>query len=155
MELYFSNSQPTYAQWMRIVANSLRDNLGITDIQFRQVPASDYFSMLREHGRRARTGRTGRPTTRAPELPGEHVGLDNRMGWENKEFNDLIAKANKTADQQQAMALYNQAEDIAVQEMPMIPLWTWAGQGGRSKNVDNVTITPFSTGLVATDVTVK
>jgi peptide/nickel transport system substrate-binding protein/oligopeptide transport system substrate-binding protein len=82
-------------------------------------------------------------------------GLDNRMGWQNKEFNDLIAKANKTADQQQAIALYNQAEDIAIQEMPMIPLWTWAGQGGRSKNVDNVTITPFSTGLVATDVTVK
>jgi peptide/nickel transport system substrate-binding protein/oligopeptide transport system substrate-binding protein len=156
MELYFSNAQPTYAQWMRIVANSLRDNLGITDIQFRQVPASDYFSMLREHSEKGPYRQNWEADYPSPQNYLENMwGPDNRMGWDNKEFNDLIAQANRTADQQQAIGLYNQAEDIAIQEMPMIPLWTWAGQGGRSKNVDNVTITPFSTGLVATDVTVK
>ncbi|MFA1544554.1 peptide ABC transporter substrate-binding protein [Actinomadura monticuli] len=156
MELYFSNSQPTYAQWMRIVANSLRDNLGITDVQFRQVPASDYFSMLGDRTEKGPYRQNWEADYPSPQNYLENMwGPDNRMGWENKEFNDLIAKANRTADQQQAIALYNQAEDIAVQEMPMIPLWTWAGQGGRSKKVDNVEITPFSTGLVATEVTVK
>lgn len=157
LELYFSNSQPTYAQWMRIVANSLRDNLGIKDIEFRQVPASDYFSMLREREEKGPYRQNWEADYPSPQNYLENMwGSDNnRMGWTNKEFDDLIAKANRTADQQEAIRLYNQAEDIAIREMPMIPLWTWAGQGGRSEDVGNVTITPFSTGLVATEVTVK
>ncbi|TDC87791.1 ABC transporter substrate-binding protein [Actinomadura sp. 7K507] len=157
MELYFSNAQPTYAQWMRIVANSLRDNLGIQDIQFRQVPASDYFSMLRareEKGPYRQNWEADYPSAQN-YLENMWGSSDNRMGWKNEEFDDLIAKANRTADQQEAIKLYNQAEDIAIQEMPMIPLWTWARQGGRSDNVENVTITPYSTGLLATEVTVK
>jgi peptide/nickel transport system substrate-binding protein/oligopeptide transport system substrate-binding protein len=157
MELYFSNAQPTYAQWMRIIANSLRDNLGITDVQFRQVPASDYFSMLRERKEKGPYRQNWEADYPSPQNYLENMwgSADNRMGWKNQEFDDLIAKANRAADQQQALALYDQAEDIAIREMPMIPLWTWAGEGGRSKNVENVTITPYSTGLVATDVTVK
>lgn len=157
MELYFSNSQPTYAQWMRIVANSLRDNLGIEDIEFRQVPASDYFSMLRERKEKGPYRQNWEADYPSPQNYLENMwgSANNRMGWTSKEFDDLIAEANRTADQQKAMELYNRAEDIAIQEMPMIPLWTWAGQGGRSEDVDNVTITPFSTGLIATEVTVK
>ncbi|WP_141576422.1 ABC transporter substrate-binding protein [Actinomadura sp. WMMA1423] len=157
LELYFSNAQPTYAQWMRIVANSLRDNLGIKDIQFRQVPASDYFSLLGDRKEKGPYRQNWEADYPSPQNYLENMwgSAGNRMGWENKEFDDLISKANKASDQQQAFALYNQAEDIAIREMPMIPLWTWAGEGGRSKRVDNVTITPFSSGLVATEVTVK
>ncbi|MGP4028957.1 peptide ABC transporter substrate-binding protein [Actinomadura sp. 3N407] len=157
LELYFSNSQPTYAQWMRIVANSLRDNLGIQDIRFRQVPASDYFSMLRNREEKGPYRQNWEADFPSPQNFLENMwGSDNnRMGWTNQEFDDLIAKADRTADQQEAMRLYNRAEDIAIREMPMIPLWTWAGQGGRSEDVENVRITPFSTGLVATEVTVK
>ncbi|HEY8481056.1 MAG TPA: ABC transporter substrate-binding protein [Spirillospora sp.] len=157
MELYFSNAQPTYAQWMRIVANSLRDNLGIQDIQFRQVPASDYFSMLRarkERGPYRQNWEADYPSAQN-YLENMWVSDKNRMGWENEEFDELIARANRTADPQEALRLYNRAEDIAIREMPMIPLWTWARQGGHSEKVDNVIITPYSTGLLATEVTVK
>ncbi|MFI0374425.1 ABC transporter substrate-binding protein [Actinomadura sp. 1N219] len=157
LELYFSNAQPTYAQWMRIVANSLRDNFGIKDIEFRQVPASDYFSMLEEREEKGPYRQNWEADYPSAQnyLENMWTSANNRMGWTSKEFDDLIAKANRTADQRQAIAFYNQAEDIAIREMPMIPLWTWAGQGGRSQNVDDVTITPYSTGLVATEVTVK
>ncbi|WP_165964200.1 ABC transporter substrate-binding protein [Actinomadura sp. KC216] len=157
LELYFSNAQPTYAQWMRIVANSLRDVLGIKDVRFRQVPASDYFSMLRERGEKGPYRQNWEADYPSAQnyLENMWASADNRMGWTNRAFDALIAKANRTADQRQAVAYYNQAEDIAIREMPLIPLWTWAGQGGRSENVDNVTITPYSTGLIATDVTVK
>ncbi|WUI03775.1 ABC transporter substrate-binding protein [Spirillospora sp. NBC_00431] len=157
LELYFSNAQPTYAQWMRIVANSLRDNLGIQDIQFRQVPASDYFAMLgdrEEKGPYRQNWEADYPSAQN-YLENMWTTPNNRMGWTNKDFDDLIAKANRTADPREAIKFYNQAEDIAIREMPMIPLWTWAGQGGRSKNVDDVTITPYSTGLLAHEVTVK
>ncbi|MFI0486968.1 ABC transporter substrate-binding protein [Actinomadura sp. 9N215] len=157
LELYFSNAQPTYAQWMRIVANSLRENLGIQDIQFRQVPASDYFSMLRERKEKGPYRQNWEADYPSAQnyLENMWTSANNRMGWTNKEFDDLIAKANRTADPREGIGFYNRAEDIAIREMPMIPLWTWAGQGGRSQNVDDVTITPYSTGLVAHEVTVK
>ncbi|WP_412517519.1 ABC transporter substrate-binding protein [Actinomadura madurae] len=157
LELYFSNAQPTYAQWMRIVANSLRDNLGIQKIEFRQVPASDYFSMLRareEKGPYRQNWEADYPSAQN-YLENMWRSDANRMGWENEEFDELIAKGNRTSDQQEALKFYHQAEDIAIREMPMIPLWTWVGQGGRSEKVDNVKITPYATGLVATEVTVK
>ncbi|MFB4302747.1 ABC transporter substrate-binding protein [Actinomadura sp. NTSP31] len=157
MELYFSNAQPTYYQWMQIVANSLKQNLGIQDIQFRQVPASDYFSMLNkreEKGPYRQNWEADYPSAQN-YLENMWASYANRMGWKSKEFDDLIAKANASADQQQALQFYNQAEDVAIREMPMIPLWTWAGQGGRSSHVDNVTITAWSTGLVVNEVTVK
>ncbi|TDD96068.1 peptide ABC transporter substrate-binding protein [Actinomadura rubrisoli] len=157
LELYFSNAQPTYYQWMQIVANSLRQNLGIQDIQFRQVPASDYFGMLNkrtEKGPYRQNWEADYPTAQN-YLENLWSTGSNRMGWKSPEFDGLIAKANRSADPQEALRFYNQAEDVAIREMPMIPLWTWAGQGGRSKKVGNVTITAYATGLLANEVTVK
>ncbi|MFF5264021.1 ABC transporter substrate-binding protein [Actinomadura viridis] len=157
LELYFSNAQPTYYQWMQIVANSLKQNLGITDIQFRQVPAADYFALL---GRREEKG-PYRQNWEADYPSAQNYlqnmwgSVGNRMGWKSEEFDDLITKANSAGDEQEALKLYNQAEDVALREMPQIPLWTWAGQGGRSAKVDNVTITPYATGLLVHEVTVK
>jgi peptide/nickel transport system substrate-binding protein/oligopeptide transport system substrate-binding protein len=161
LELYFSNAQPTYYQWMQIVANSLRQNLGITDIQFRQVPAADYFGMLsrrEEKGPYRQNWEADYPSAQN-YLQNMWGSAGNKMGWEttkeNKEFDALIAKGNATGDEREALRFYHQAEDLAVREMPQIPLWTWAGQGGRSDRVDNVTITPYANGLLADEVTVK
>ncbi|MBT2214077.1 ABC transporter substrate-binding protein [Actinomadura sp. NEAU-AAG7] len=157
LELYFSNAQPTYYQWMQIVANSLRQNLGIQDIQFRQVPASDYFGMLNKRTEKGPYRQNWEADYPSAQNYLENMWLSsaNRMGWTSKEFDDLVGKANRTADPQEALRFYNQAEDVAIREMPMIPLWTWAGQGGRSDRVGNVTITPYATGLLAYEVTVK
>ncbi|TYK42953.1 peptide ABC transporter substrate-binding protein [Actinomadura decatromicini] len=157
LELYFSNAQPTYAQWMQIVANSLRQNLGIKDIQFRQVPASDYFSMLNKHEEKGPYRQNWEADYPSAQNYLENMWSSgsNRMGWKSKEFDDLIAQANRTPDRAAALGLYQRAEDVAVRELPMIPLWTWAGQGGRSDRVDHVTITPWATGLVVNEVTVK
>ncbi|MUN42178.1 peptide ABC transporter substrate-binding protein [Actinomadura litoris] len=157
LELYFSNAQPTYYQWMQIVANSLRQNLGIQDIQFRQVPASDYFGMLNKRTEKGPYRQNWEADYPSAQNYLENMWLSsaNRMGWTSKEFDGLVGKANRTADPQEALRFYNQAEDVAIREMPMIPLWTWAGQGGRSDRVGNVTITPYATGLLAYEVTVK
>ncbi|WP_131742393.1 peptide ABC transporter substrate-binding protein [Actinomadura roseirufa] len=157
LELYFSNAQPTYYQWMQIVANSLRQNLGIKDVRFRQVPASDYFGMLNAHAEKGPYRQNWEADYPSAQNYLENMwgGRGNRMGWHDPEFDDLIARANRAADEREALRLYNRAEDVAIREMPMIPLWTWAGQGGRSTRVGNVIITPYSTGLLAHEVTVK
>ena len=49
LHLLFSNADPTYEQWMTDVANQLKQNLGITDIKFDKVQASDYLTKLSDH----------------------------------------------------------------------------------------------------------
>ncbi|GAA4088949.1 ABC transporter substrate-binding protein [Actinomadura miaoliensis] len=157
LELYFSNAQPSYEQWMQIVANQLKQNLGIQDIQFRKIPVSDYLSMLRareEKGPYRQNWEADYPSAQNYLEPQFH-STKNRMGWTSKEFDDLIAKGNAAPSEQEAIALYNQAEDVALREAPMVPLWIWQGFGGKSDKVDNVIITPFATGLVTHEVTVK
>ncbi|MBO2452666.1 ABC transporter substrate-binding protein [Actinomadura barringtoniae] len=158
LELYFSNAQPTYQQWMQIVANSLKQNLGLTDdqIAFRQTPASDYFGMLSKHEEKGPYRQNWEADYPSPQNYLEGMwGVGNKMTWKNKDFDAAILKANTASDQATALQYYNKAEDIATQDMPMIPLWTWTGQGGRSKRVSNVTITAWATGLIANEVTVK
>ncbi len=54
LHLMFSNADPTYEQWMTDVANQLKQNLGIANITFDKVQASDYISKLIDHkGHRA------------------------------------------------------------------------------------------------------
>jgi peptide/nickel transport system substrate-binding protein/oligopeptide transport system substrate-binding protein len=159
LELYFSNAQPTYEQWMQIVANQLKQNLGITDIQFRKIPVSDYLSMLsdkKEAGPYRQNWEADYPSAQNYLEP--QWGPGNRMGWKGAaadEFKKLIDKGNAAPTEDEGLKYYNQAEDVALREMPLMPLWIWQGQGGRSERVGNVTITPFATGLLAHEVTVK
>ncbi|MBC6460091.1 ABC transporter substrate-binding protein [Actinomadura sp. HBU206391] len=159
LELYFSNAQPSYEQWMQIVANGFKKDLGITDIQFRKIPVSDYLTMLsdkKEKGPYRQNWEADYPSAQNYLEP--QWGPDNRMSWKGAaadEFMTLIGKANAAGTEAESLKLYNQAEDVALREMPLVPLWIWQGQGGRSEKVDNVTITPFATGLLAHEVTVK
>jgi ABC-type oligopeptide transport system substrate-binding subunit len=157
LELYFSNAQPSYEQWMQIVANQLKQNLGITDIQFRKIPVSDYLSTLsdrKEKGPYRQNWEADYPSAQNYLEPQWH-STKNRMGWTNKEFDELIAKGNSAPSEGEAITFYNQAEDIALREAPLVPMWIWQGQGGRSDKIDNVIITPFATGLLTNEVTVK
>ncbi|MFG2007049.1 ABC transporter substrate-binding protein [Spirillospora sp. NPDC048911] len=157
LELYFSNAQPSYEQWMQIVANSLKQNLGITDIQFRKVPVSDYLSMLsdrKEKGPYRQNWEADYPSAQNYLEP-QWASAKNRMGWTSKEFDGLIAKGNGASTDDEAIKFYNQAEDVALREAPLVPLWIWKSYGGKSDKIDNITITPFANGLLAHEVTVK
>ncbi|MFC4585771.1 peptide ABC transporter substrate-binding protein [Sphaerisporangium corydalis] len=148
LNLYFSNADPSYEQWMQAVANQLKENLGIADIQFRKIPAADYLATLRakkEDGPYRNNWVMDYPS---PQNYLESMwGAGNRMGWENKQFTDLIAKANSAATMEASIPLYQQAEDVALAEMPMIPLWNWQDQAGYSNKITNVTIDPYSPNL--------
>ncbi|WP_433324165.1 peptide ABC transporter substrate-binding protein [Spirillospora sp. CA-294931] len=157
LELYFSNAQPSYEQWMQIVANQLKQNLGISDVQFRKIPVSDYLSLLsdrKEKGPYRQNWEADYPSAQNYLEP-QWSSTKNRMGWTSKEFDDLIAKGNGAASEDEAIRFYNQAEDLALKEAPLVPLWIWQSFGGRSSKVDNVTITPYATGLLLHEVTVK
>ncbi|MDP9841804.1 peptide ABC transporter substrate-binding protein [Streptosporangium lutulentum] len=148
MNLYFSNADPSYEQWMTAVANQLKDNLGIADIQFRKVPAADYLSTLRAHKQDGPYRNNWVMDYPSPQNYLQSMwGEGNRMGWESKKFNDLISQANSAAGMEASIPLYQQAEDVALREMPMAPLWNWQDQGGYSDRITGVQIDAYSPNL--------
>ena len=50
---------------------------------------------------------------------------NNKTGWEDFEYDSLIETANKTTDQEQRYELLKQAERILIDNMPVIPLYTY------------------------------
>ncbi|MEV0974956.1 peptide ABC transporter substrate-binding protein [Microtetraspora glauca] len=148
LNLYFSNADPSYEQWMTAVANQLKQNLGIQDIKFRKIPASDYLTTLRERKEDGPFRQNWVMDYPSPQNYLEYMwGEGNRMGWENKQFNDLVKQANEAASVEASLPLYQQAEDIALAEMPLIPLWNWQDQSGYTKRLGNVKLTAYTNNL--------
>lgn len=156
LELYFANSDPTYEQWMTAVANQLKQNLGIRDITFRKMPGADLGPIL--NGRKGSGPYRQNWVIDYPSMQNYLAGLynrDNRMGWSNPAFDDLVARGNAAPTPQQSIELYHRAEDIALGELPLIPLWNWQDQSAWSTRVGNVLIDPYITGLHLDKVTVR
>ena len=50
---------------------------------------------------------------------------NNKTGWENESYDALVAKANSTNDQDLRYQLLDEAEQILIENMPIIPLYTY------------------------------
>ena len=50
---------------------------------------------------------------------------NNRTGWSNQKFDELVGKANATADQEERYRLLGEAEKILIDELPIIPVYTY------------------------------
>jgi oligopeptide transport system substrate-binding protein len=48
---------------------------------------------------------------------------NNRTGWSNHEYDRLIAEAARTSDPQQRLEVFQKAEAILLDELPMIPIY--------------------------------
>ncbi len=66
----------------------------------------------------------------------------NDGGYSNPEFDALLREAAGQSSEE-AIASYQQAQDILAQDMPVIPLWYGALTAGWSENVDAPQFTPF------------
>ena len=50
---------------------------------------------------------------------------NNKTGWENVKFDELVEEANTINDQEKRYELLNEAEKILIDNMPIIPLYTY------------------------------
>ncbi len=107
------------------VAQELHDNLGVTV----NVEALDFENYLQQVAA-ARTP-TFWSLSWIADYPQAHdfLGLlletgstSNTGKWSNADYDNLIAQAAATADTDAQTALYSQAQDILVQEVPVIPV---------------------------------
>ena len=50
---------------------------------------------------------------------------NNKTGWEDQNYDSLMARANSINNQVERYKLLNEAEKILIDNMPIIPLYTY------------------------------
>lgn len=118
-------------QWIRPLANQLKKNLGIETQLVPTRPLSDYLAFL---GRTA-SGVLGDlswdmdyPTADNFLSPLFGSGSDgNYSRFSSRALDELIRRARSERDPAKRLAIYQEAEDLVLAELPIIPLW-WRTQ---------------------------
>ena len=137
-----SNADGGHEGWINAVSNSISGALGIP-VEADMYP--DFASFLDDRDAETIPGafRAG--------WQGDYPGLYNFLGtlyttgaesndaaYSSEEFDTLVADGISEADPDKAADLFNQAQEVLLQDLPVIPLWYQNAVGGWSENVDNV-----------------
>ncbi|MCT1882801.1 ABC transporter substrate-binding protein [Corynebacterium sanguinis] len=137
------NADGGHQAWVDAVANSIRNTLGI-DAVGNAYP--DFKSLRDDVTNRTITGafRTGWQAD-YPSLgnflgPLYGTGAGSNDGdYSNAKFDQLLKDAANSGDIESATPIYNEAQEILLEDLPAVPLWYSNVTGGSSENVDNVT----------------
>jgi ABC-type transport system substrate-binding protein len=150
IELWF-NAGAGHDAWVQAAGNQLRENLGVEYTLRGELEFAEYLPLLDEKGV---TGpfRLGwsmdypspqnylEPLYSTKALP---PAGSNATFYSNPEFDALIQQGNSAGSNEEAIEFYNQAEDILLEDMPIIPMFFDLEQAAHSENVSNVVIDVF------------
>lgn len=143
LTVYF-NSGAGHEDWTEAVANQWRQNLGIEDVTFESMEFAQYLDLqdAEEVTGPFRLGWTiSYPNAQYALEPIYTTGQSsNYTGFSDEEFDGLISEANAAIDPEEASELYQQAEDILLEEMPVIPMWFSTYHVAYSDNIVGDTI---------------
>jgi ABC-type oligopeptide transport system substrate-binding subunit len=141
------NSGAGHEEWMEAVANQLRENLGITEINFESLDFAQYLPLLEEQEVTGPFRLGWLMDYPSPQNYLENLlfteASSNYTGWSNEEFDSLIDQGNAAGSIDEGLEFYNQAEDIALEEMPHIPMFFGDLAGVHSDRVSNVVYDSF------------
>lgn len=70
-------------------------------------------------------------------------GGNNQTGWSNKEYDELVKKANSTGDQKVRMESMHKAESILMEELPVMPIYFYTNPALVKTNLKDYIIPPF------------
>ena len=149
VEFWF-NAGAGHDEWVQAAANMVRDNLGIEytlrgDLQFAEyLPKLDGKGMTGPFRLGWVMDYPSPQNYLEPLYTTQAIGGSNASFYSNPEFDDLIAEGNAASDNDEAIAAYQAAEDILLEDMPVMPMFFGLTQGVHSENVSNVIIDAFS-----------
>jgi oligopeptide transport system substrate-binding protein len=149
--LWFNNDGG-HEEWMEAAGNQLKEALGV-DYKFESLAFEEFLTLQEDH---KITGPYRGAWVMDYPHPQNYIaniyasrGSSQEFGYEElpgaKIVDDLIAEANATEDLDEAISLYQQAEDQILQDLPSTPLWFGQNQSGYNVDtVDNVIVDVFS-----------
>jgi ABC-type oligopeptide transport system substrate-binding subunit len=126
LELW-ANAGANHEAWVEAVGHQIETALGIPFVLRISLPFAEYLETAGNH---AFTGpfRLGW----GPDYPVLETylgplygtnGSSNNGGYSNPEFDALVAEGNAADTSADAIAAYQAAEDIIVNDLPVIPMW--------------------------------
>lgn len=155
LQVHYNNDGNNKA-WVEAVVNQLRNTLGIDAVA---TPSTTFAEFLDAQTQGTFTGpwRAGNVPA-YPSLEDLLVKVysrgNNNSGWSNAEFDTLLAQAAAAASPADANPIFQQAQEILLQELPAIPLWYQYSNYGFSDRVENVVRYQFG-GVQTHLITVK
>jgi len=136
------NSGAGHEEWMEAVSNQLRENLGIQDFTFESLDFAQYLPRLQAEEITGPYRLGWLMDYPSPQNYLENLlytdSSSNYTGWSNEEFDSLIDQGNAASSVEEGLDFYNQAEDIAIEEMPNIPMFFDKLAAAHSDRIDNV-----------------
>ncbi|MDO5501706.1 MAG: ABC transporter substrate-binding protein, partial [Actinomycetia bacterium] len=150
------NSGAGHEEWVEAITNMWQQHLGVT-AEFNVLEWGDFLDVntAKEFTGPFRLGW-------ASQYPDPGYALQflrstnssNGVGYDNPEFDRLHSEAAGAPSVEEANALFEQAEDVVLADMPLIPLWYGVYHSIHSDNVSDLTI-DFRGRVVLNDVTVN
>jgi ABC-type oligopeptide transport system substrate-binding subunit len=138
---YYFNADAGHDAWVEAAARQVQENLGF-DYKLKATEWAQYLELL--DGQKF-TGpfRLGwsldYPSPENYLRPIVGTGGDsNYTGYSNPELDDMLTQADQAGSIEESIELYQQAGDIALEEMPIIPMWSGVNPVGFSENVSGV-----------------
>ncbi|GAA2026887.1 ABC transporter substrate-binding protein [Pseudokineococcus marinus] len=151
IELWFNNGAGHDA-WVQAVGNQLRDNLGVDYTLRGDLDFSQYLPLGDDQGF---TGpfRSGWVMD-YPSMQNYLESLfstgaqppagSNNTFYSNPDFDALLQEANSAPTDDEAVELYQQADDVLLEDMPAIPMFFSVVQSVWSENISDVYVDPFT-----------
>ncbi len=141
------NADGGHKEWIEAVANNLRTNLGVN---VEPKPVEKFATILDDLGADKWKGLFRMAWIMDYPSPENYLkpifaanASSNYSGFNNKEFEELLKKADSAPTVEEGIAAYQAADDILLKELPYIPVYFYQTNGAFSSNVKNVKIDPF------------
>ena len=136
------NSDGGHKEWVEATANSIKNTLGISA---EGKPVVDFKTLLAQEddktiGAAFRSGWQADYPSIYNFLQPLYVtkAASNKGDYSSKEFDALITQAGSAATPEDGIAIMQQAEELLLKDLPVIPLWYYNANGAWSEKVDNV-----------------
>jgi ABC-type transport system substrate-binding protein len=150
VDLWF-NAGAGHDAWVEAVGNQLRKNLGV---DYKLQGNLDFAEYLPKGDQKGFTGpfRLGwsmdypSPQDYLEPLYGtaaQPPAGSNSTFYSNPKFDKLVQQGNEASSNAEAIDFYQQAEDVLLEDMPIMPMFFGLEQTVWSPNVDNVTVDIF------------
>ena len=138
---YFFNADAGHERWVEAAARQVQENLGF-DYKLRSTEWAKYLNLLDKQNF---TGPFRLGWSLDYPSPENYIrpivgtdGDSNYTGYSNEELDQKLADADQAESQDEAVSLYQEAGDMALEDMPIIPMWSGSSSVVSSDQVGDV-----------------
>jgi ABC-type transport system substrate-binding protein len=150
IELWFNSGGGNDA-WVEAVGNQLRANLGVEYVLRGDLAPPEYGPLMFNKGMTGPFRMGWSMDYPSPQnfleplysTQSQPPAGSNTSFYSNPQFDALVAQGNAASSSDEAIGFYNDAEDVLLEDMPIIPLFFDVTQSVHSAHVTEMTVDAF------------